>query len=281
MRPYYEDSASGITIYHGDCREILPTLDAVDVTLTDPPYGIGKADWDDVFPVWWMPEVGRLSLRMGLMPGVWNVLRCPADVGRLQYRWVLAAHLSNGMTRGRLGFGNWIPCLIYTSRQESAVWCARFADWCEANGVTKADLNRATGTSDMGGWWASRLAHRAQVPSVGQWETLKAAFHPPVEFDEGVETASWYEPSGDCRSFAIGREPKPEHPSPKPMSVVQWFLSRLGGASVLDPFMGSGTTLLAAKNLGRRAIGIEIEERYCEIAARRLDQGVLDLGGAA
>ena len=72
------------------------------------------------------------------------------------------------------------------------------------------------------------------------------------------------------------------HPCPKPITVMQWALGRTTDAAdvVLDLFMGSGTTLRAAKDLGRRAIGIEIEERYCEIAAKRLEQEVLDFGGA-
>jgi len=74
----------------------------------------------------------------------------------------------------------------------------------------------------------------------------------------------------------VGLEGVEGHPTVKPLDVVQDFVSRIPGV-VLDPFMGSGTTLVAAQNLGRRAIGIEIEERYCEIAARRLDQTVLDL----
>lgn len=67
------------------------------------------------------------------------------------------------------------------------------------------------------------------------------------------------------------------HPNQKPLVVMTWTLSFVSPGVIVDPFMGSGTTLVAAKNLGRMAIGIELEERYCEIAARRLAQGVLSL----
>ena len=71
-----------------------------------------------------------------------------------------------------------------------------------------------------------------------------------------------------------------DHPTPKPLSLMLALLQKTRGA-VADPFAGSGSTLVAAKQLGRRAIGVEIEERYCEIAARRLSQDVLDFGGVA
>jgi 16S rRNA G966 N2-methylase RsmD len=66
------------------------------------------------------------------------------------------------------------------------------------------------------------------------------------------------------------------HPTQKPEALMRWCMGFFPDAGVLDPFMGSGTTLRAAKDLGRKAIGIEIEERYCEIAAKRLAQEVFD-----
>ncbi len=204
MRPYYEEA--GITIYHGDCREMLGHFTA-DAVVADPPYGIRKAEWDDEFPLWWLPDAAKAAPVLAMFPGVWNLLSCPREIDRLHYRWTLSAYLSNGMTRSLVGFGNWIPCLLYSD-----------------------------------------------------------------------DETSLYRKDGDCRAFAIGTEPKQDHPSPKPYRVVKWVVNRLPGESVIDPFMGSGTTLRAAKDLGRKAIGIEIEEKYCEIAAKRLQQEVLDFG---
>jgi DNA modification methylase len=280
VKPYYKDR--GITIYHGDCREILPSLqyDPLVTVLTDPPYGIGKAAWDTDFPLWWFDLAAGLGPRMGVMPGPWNLLRCPQSTGDLRYRWTLAAHLVNGMTRGAMGFGNWIPCVVYAKQNESAAWCARFAEWCDSQKIARRDLDSVCGTSDMGGWWMSRLPHRAEIPTPENWARIRMRFAPPDEFTAEVE-AQRYEADGDCRRFVVGREDKPNHPSPKPIGPVTWFLQRLPGQTVIDPFAGSFTTIRAAKNLGRRAIGIEIEERYCEIGARRLEQEVLDLGGVA
>ncbi|HEX6924262.1 MAG TPA: DNA methyltransferase [Longimicrobiaceae bacterium] len=81
----------------------------------------------------------------------------------------------------------------------------------------------------------------------------------------------------------VGPSEQNGHPCPKPLRVMSWIVGRASRESetIVDPFAGSGTTLKAAKDAGRRAIGIEIEERYCEIAAERCRQEVLNLGGVA
>lgn len=180
----------------------MPQVSA-DSVFADPPYGVGKADWDEKFPMAWLPlAANSAAFALAVTPGVANLPLLPFSIGQMMYRWTLCIRISNGMTRGVFGFGNWIPCLVYARPQVGL--------GCSAQDATEISIN------------------------------------------------------GD----------KAEHPSPKPYKAMEWIVDRLPGESIIDPFMGSGTTLLAAKNRNRRAIGIEIEEKYCEIAAKRLSQEV-------
>jgi len=183
----------GQTIFHGDCREILPELPKVDLVLTDPPYGMKKAEWDMEIPNW-----------MPLIEGLPAIVFCGV-IGMRDYltsEWVSCWFRPASTQRiGKTGgFNNWEPILFFN--------------------ITPR---------------------------------LNDVFNFP------------------------NNEHKYNHTTAKPIRLIKELLSRAGDAieTVLDPFMGSGTTLRACKDLGRRGIGIEIEEKYCEIAAERLRQGVL------
>lgn len=121
------------------------------------------------------------------------------------------------------------------------------------------------------GVFGSTIGFRRDVEAVfllGEWATR------PAQWGSVLRSA--------VRNIGGANSPsgRTGHPHTKPVDVLCTLIDRSGGATICDPFAGSGSTLVAARSLGRRAIGVELEERYCEVAARRLSQGVLDFGCA-
>ena len=200
LKPYYQDDSCVIIL--GDCREVLPTLEPVDLVLTDPPYGAKKDIGSTSREIiscdceGWFEFCYKFCERIVLTPGAANVCKYPNP--------------------------SWVACWSKPSS-------------CSFN--------------VFGGW--------------NLWEPILIYGRPPIRLVRDV-----FE---DCTSNPNG------HPCPKPERLWKWIMSWASceGETILDPLMGSGTTLRAAKDLGRRAIGIEIEEKYCEIAAKRLSQEVL------
>ncbi len=210
MKPYYEED--GVTIYHGDCREVLPLVQA-DVLVTDPPYGIG-ASWTS------REMIGtRGSSRLWGKGETWDDAPVSDDL--------LA--LATSMTRQAIVWGG-----NYYRLPPSRCWLV----WDKVQEFTGADAELAWTNLDA----AVRVFRMSRIDAYQNMATETKA-----------------------------------HPTQKPLGLMKWCLGLVTDGSVLDPFMGSGSTLRAAKDLGRKAIGIEIEERYCEIAVNRLRQRVLPL----
>lgn len=212
MKPYFEDTASGITIYHGDCREICAALEPPPhvtrplALVTDPPYGTG---------------------------------------------WV----------RGGGGVGE------FTAKHEQPtwdVWSTAFLSFY-SNIVAGAVFSPISRSGEIrAAVREGRTVHWRKTNPRPNGPALEAVTVWPTHLPGGLEFSAY---NGDT----------PLHPCQKPLDLMIWVLGFVPAYPILDLFMGSGTTLEAAKKLGRSAIGIEQDERYCEIAAERLSQQVLAL----
>ena len=208
MKPYYQDSA--VTIYHGDCLELLPI--ECGLVLTDPPYGINY-------------DATHSKYKNGIDRGAADWDKSPFDPSPL-------IGLGKLIIWGGNCFASRLP--------DSPKWLAWIKTARDDADIRQADMELAW-TNCVG---RPRVFHHLWI---------------------GAYKAS---ESGE----------RSQHPTQKPLELMRWCLSLVEGDPVLGPFMGSGTTLRAAKDLGRKAIGIEIEERYCEIAAKRMAQEVLQFG---
>ena len=138
------------------------------------------------------------------------------------------------------------------------------------------------------GHW--RKPRPAKVRHLGVWDKVHMALGSPAAPFATTHEEFYLLGEGDWNP---GRRPtvlrfpnllgssRPDHPTPKPVGLMEALIDAAPPGVVGDPFAGSGATLIAARNCGRRAIGIELEERYCEVIAKRLSQGVLDFGSAS
>lgn len=238
--PYYQDDA--VTIYHGDCREVLPSLPAADIVVTDPPYAVSVAGLVHV------GRPGKGSRKLDFFPADRDWDTCRAMVLEAVGACRITDAASFYVWCGHRQFGDIVAHL------ESRGFSTRFLVWSKLCPPPPAPLS---------GWPSgAELCVYAYRPG-RTWSNTDLPRHNVFVAD----------------GFRHGNAAKLPHPTQKPSEVIAPLIraSSREGDLVLDPFAGSGTTLAVAKILGRRAIGIEIEERYCEIAAERCRQEVLAL----
>ena len=244
--PYFDDGQCAI--FHGDALHLLPQMADIDAVVTDPPYSSGGAYRGD---------------RMGSTTDKY------VQTGT-RYRPQFAG--DNRDQRGYLAWSAlWLADALAVANPGAHL--AMFADWRQ--------LPITTDAAQAGGWvwrglavWDKTEAARPRLGGLtSQCEYIVWATAGPLELDDYARCLP-----GVIRAPSPRGEAK-RHIAEKPEEVMRWLV-RLAppGGLIIDPFMGSGTTLRAAKDLGRRAIGLEVDELYCEIAAKRLAQEVLPLG---
>lgn len=249
MKPYYQDSA--VTIYHGDASEVMRELppESVDLLWTDPPYGHSNHD-------------GDLQTAMNGRKGSTMIAPRPiANDDMDSMKRVVDSMLIEAVRVLKSDCCCCCCCCGGGGPKPTFAWLAQRMDGQGLAFFHSVIWDKSARGIGMG--WRFRR----------DYEMLMVAHRKggKLAWSEDAEAVS------NIVRFYVPNERL--HPNEKPLDLALHFvrLTTEIGDMVLDPFMGCGTALRAAKDLGRRAIGIELDERYCEIAARRMGQEVLNL----
>lgn len=242
MKPYYDEG--GITIYHGDCRDLV--LPAVDVVIADPPYGETSLVWDR-WPSNWLAHAAGWTDSVWCFGSVRMVLEHADEFCGWQFAQDIVWEKHNGSGFAADRFKRVHEHVLQFYR---GPWARIYKDPQFTDDATSRAVRR-----------------KERPPHTGE-----------------IENSTYQSFDGGPRHMRSVLRVRSEHgnavhPTQKPLGILHPLIgySCPPGGIVLDPFMGSGSTLRAAKDVGRRAIGVEVDERYCEIAARRLGQEVLAL----
>jgi site-specific DNA-methyltransferase (adenine-specific) len=240
--PYYEDDA--VTIYHGDCAEILPTLTDVDLVFTSPPYNLGVTSGGGMHA----GSLAAADLAGGY--GTHDDAMAPEDYDRWQ-REIVHLLWSTLSDSGAIFYNHkprpWAGEVILPTKYGDGLPLRQIIVWDRGTGMNFSESHFLPKCEWVIVWAKPKFRLRSRSASQ----------------------------VGDV--WRIPPETNARHPAPFPLALPATAIEAAAPAVVLDPFSGSGTTLRAAKDAGCRAIGIELDERYCEIAARRMGQEVLDL----
>lgn len=235
MKPYYEDEA--VTIYHGDCREILPELAPAGVLISDPDYGVG-INYDKSRAGEPNSTLGTGGINGGKADSLLSEALRVARVER------------NGLV---FWSGSWKRIEGFRAAVDDAGWrIHHLGIWYKPNGAGPS--GNGLGRRFEPWFWIERGPKGTKQ---GEWKFLPDCI--------------------DVCRVVPGHKEAMAHPTQKPEELMRRLVRffSVAGDTILDPFMGSGTTLRAAKDLGRKAIGIEIREQWCELAAERMAQEVL------
>lgn len=253
MTPYYADGR--VTLYHGDCRDVLPNLSGVDLVVTSPPYNLG--------------------VTTGGGFGHWKDGQSHGGRGK----WIAAMHDGDG-----IGYDSHDDAMPY---EEYRMWQHLVLSLCwntlSDRGAIYYNHKPRVQASEL--WLPLALNPGLPVRQIIIWARTGGMNFAPTHY---VPTHEWIvvfakpafrlkhrAASGVGDVWRIPQDGDNAHPAPFPIGLPARAIETTAPSLVLDPFAGSGTTLRAAKDAGIRAIGIEISERYCEMAAKRLAQDVL------